>query len=444
MSKDRGYFYLRLLSLSQYGHNSPRKTNKNIMQTYLVGGAVRDKLLGRTVIERDWVVVGATPQQMLALGYQQVGKDFPVFLHPKTREEYALARTERKSGKGYAGFTTDSSATVTLEEDLIRRDLTVNAIAMDDTGELIDPFNGQQDLHDKVLRHVSDAFVEDPLRVLRVARFAARYRHLGFGIANETLTLMQQLCSSGELEHLSAERVWKETARSLMEQDPQIYFETLKSCGALSYWFAELDVLWGIPNPPKWHPEIDTGVHTMMVLQQTTLLDTTLIVRFAALVHDLGKGLTPAKGWPSHHGHEKLGRSAVDALCDRLKVPNDCRELGLLVSEFHSHIHRAFELLPATILLVFNHCDAWRKPQRFQDLLIACTADARGRTHFENNPYHQADYMWQAYQAAEAVNVQDIISKGHQGPAIREQLERQRQTSIASFKQHWQQHPQAN
>jgi tRNA nucleotidyltransferase (CCA-adding enzyme) len=411
----------------------------NIMQTYLVGGAVRDSLLGRQVTEKDWVVVGATPQQMLDLGYQQVGKDFPVFLHPKSREEYALARTERKSGKGYGGFVTDCSTSVTLEEDLMRRDLTVNAIAMNDTGTLIDPFQGQLDIKNKVLRHVSDAFVEDPLRVLRVARFAARYKHLGFCIANETLTLMQQLSTSGELEHLSAERVWKESARSLMEVDPQVYFETLKSCGALSYWFAELDVLWGIPNPPKWHPEIDTGVHTMMVLQQTSLLETDLTVRFAALVHDLGKGLTPEQHWPSHHGHEKLGRSAVDALCDRVKVPNDCRELGLLVSEFHSHIHRAFELKPATILYVLNHCDAWRRPQRFQDLLTACTADARGRTHFENNPYHQAEYMWQAFQTAQGVNVQDIIKKGYQGPAIREQLEQERQTSITNFKQQWQQ-----
>lgn len=404
------------------------------MQTYLVGGAVRDKLLGRPIKDQDWVVVGSTPEQMLSQGFQSVGADFPVFLHPKTKEEYALARIERKVSAGYTGFSCDASSKVTLEEDLLRRDLTINAMAMDSQGNIIDPYNGQQDLKDKLLRHVSAAFVEDPLRVLRVARFAARYHNLGFRIAPETLALMQTIVANDELTSLSAERVWQETARSLMENHPEVYFENLKICGALAVWFPEIDVLWGIPNPPKWHPEIDTAVHTMMVLQQAVKLSDKLIVRFAALVHDLGKGITPPENWPSHQGHEKLGLEAINTLCDRLKAPNDCRELGLMASEYHTHVHHAFELKASTILGLLNRCDVWRKPQRFADFLLTCKADARGRTTFENNEYKNAEYIWQAYEAAAKVDIKAIVAKGYQGKDIKEQTEQQRISVIQVFK----------
>ena len=404
------------------------------MQTYLVGGAVRDKLLGRPIKDRDWVVVGSTPKQMLAHGYQAVGADFPVFLHPKTKEEYALARIERKIGAGYTGFSCDASSEVSLEEDLLRRDLTINAMAMDDQGNIIDPYHGQQDLENRLLRHVSDAFVEDPLRVLRVARFAARYYDLGFRIAPETLTLMQTIVANGELTALSAERVWQETARSLLETHPEVYFENLRTCDALAVWFPELDKLWGIPNPAKWHPEIDTGIHTMMVLQQAVKLSDKLSVRFAALVHDLGKGLTPPNNWPSHLDHEKLGLEAINTFCDRLKAPNDCRELGLMVSEYHTHVHNAFELKASTVLRMLNRCDVWRKPQRFTDFLLTCKADARGRATFEESEYNNAEYIWQAYEAAAKVDIKAIVAKGYQGKAIKEQTEQQRISVIQAFK----------
>ena len=412
------------------------------MQIYLVGGAVRDKLLGRPIKDQDWVVVGSTPEIMLAQGYQSVGADFPVFLHPKTKEEYALARIERKVGAGYTGFSCDASSDVSLKEDLLRRDLTINAMAMDDQGNIIDPYNGQQDLDNRLLRHVSDAFIEDPLRVLRVARFAARYHSLGFRIAPETLVLMQTIVANDELTSLSAERVWQETARSLMETHPEVYFENLRACGALAMWFPELDILWGIPNPPKWHPEIDTGIHTMMVLQQAVKLSDKQInkqsnklrVRFAALVHDLGKGLTPSEKWPSHQGHEKLGLEAINTLCDRLKAPNDCRELGLMVSEYHTYVHHAFELKASTVLGMLNRCDVWRKPQRFADFLLTCKADARGRTTFEDSEYKNAEYIWQAYEAAAKVDIKAIVAKGYQGKAIKEQTEQQRISVIQAFK----------
>ena len=412
------------------------------MQIYLVGGAVRDKLLGRPIKDQDWVVVGSTAKQMLAKGYQAVGADFPVFLHPKTKEEYALARIERKIAKGYTGFSCDASSDVSLEEDLLRRDLTINAMAMDDHGAIIDPYNGQQDLKNKLLRHVSSAFVEDPLRVLRVARFAARYYSLGFRIAPETLALMQTIVANDELTTLSAERVWQETARSLMETHPEVYFENLRACGALAMWFPELDILWGITNPPKWHPEIGTGIHTMMVLQQAVKLSDKQInkqsnklrVRFAALVHDLGKGLTPSEKWPSHQGHEKLGLEAINTLCDRLKAPNDCRELGLMVSEYHTYVHHAFELKASTVLGMLNRCDVWRKPQRFADFLLTCKADARGRTTFEDSEYKNVEYIWQAYEAAAKVDIKAIVAKGYQGKAIKEQTEQQRINVIQAFK----------
>jgi tRNA nucleotidyltransferase (CCA-adding enzyme) len=428
------------------------------MQIYLVGGAVRDKLLGYPIKDQDWVVVGSTSQQMLAQGYQAVGADFPVFLHPKTKQEYALARIERKVAKGYNGFSCDASSEVSLEEDLLRRDLTINAMAMDEQGNIIDPYNGQQDLKNKLLRHVSAAFIEDPLRVLRVARFAARYYGLGFRIAPETLALMQAIVANDELTALSAERVWQETARSLMENHPEVYFENLRACGALAVWFPELDILWGIPNPAKWHPEIDTGIHTMMVLQQAVNLSdkhsnehlsrrlnghlnkyldecsNKLNVRFAALVHDLGKGLTPPEKWPSHRGHEQLGLGAINMLCDRLKAPNDCRELGLMVSEYHTHVHHAYGLEASSLLDMLNRCDVWRKPQRFADFLLTCKADARGRTTFENREYKNAEYIWQAYQAAAKVDIKAIVAKGYQGKAIKEQTEQQRISVIQAFK----------
>lgn len=404
------------------------------MHTYLVGGAVRDQLLKRPVKDKDYVVVGATVQQMLNLGFKQVGKDFPVFLHPQSNEEYALARTEKKAGSGYTGFVCDFSPDITLEQDLHRRDLTINAMAMSDNGDIIDPYNGQRDLNNRILRHVSPAFVEDPLRVFRVARFAARYHHLDFKIADETQTLMQQLADSGEITHLTAERVWQETANSLQGEDPHIYFQTLKNTGALASWFTELDALWGVPNPAKWHPEIDSGVHTLMVLQQAAKLSQTLPVRFAALVHDLGKALTPADKWPSHHGHEKLGLKPVATLCERLKVPNDCRELALLVCEFHAHLHRALELKPASVLKLFNRADAWRRPQRFSDFLTCCEADARGRTGFELNSYPQREYLTRCLSAANDVDVQQIVQAGYQGQAIREQLNKQRIAAISRVK----------
>lgn len=404
------------------------------MQIYLVGGAVRDELLGIPVKDKDWVVVGATPEQLLDKGYQQVGNDFPVFLHPKTKEEYALARTERKQGTGYNGFVCDFSSDITLEQDLIRRDLTVNAMAKDEHGALIDPFKGQQDIKNRVLRHVSPAFEEDPLRVFRVARFAARYATKGFTVAPETQALMKRISASGELQNLTAERVWKETARALLEPKPHVYIDLLKTSNALEYWFKELTKLWGIPNPPKWHPEIDSGIHTLMVLEQAAKLSDKLTVRFASLVHDLGKALTRPENWPSHHGHEKLGLSAINNLCDRIKVPNDCRELALLVSEYHTHIHRAYDLKPKTLLNMFNACDAWRKPTRFDELLISCKADARGRTGFEASDYMQAQYVKTALNAALSVDIKAIVASGLQGKAIKEALDKQRVVKIAEVK----------
>lgn len=396
------------------------------MQTYLVGGAVRDQLLNYPVIDKDWVIVGALPDELLAKGFKQVGEDFPVFLHPQTGDEYALARTERKSGSGYKGFEVFTSIDVTLEDDLIRRDLTINAMALDENGQLFDPYDGKKDLDNKILRHISPSFSEDPLRVLRVARFAARYHHLGFSIAPETLKLMSQLSDSGELKALTAERVWKETVRALGEKSPQIYFQVLKNCGALSDWFAELDCLWGIPNPEKWHPEIDTGIHTMMVLEQSVLLSDDSATRFAALCHDLGKGATPKDQWPSHRGHEKMGIPLIKQLGQRLKAPTGHIRLAELVSEFHLHLHRIEDLKPKTIVKVLEQTDAFRKPERFEQFLIACEADFRGRTGFENRDYPQSDLMRKALTACQGVSTKAIIDSGHTGKQIGEQIHRQR------------------
>lgn len=404
---------------------------KTPFHVYLVGGAVRDQLLNLPVKDRDWVIVGATPQTLIDLGYQQVGKDFPVFLHPQSKEEYALARTERKSGQGYTGFICDFSSEITLEQDLIRRDLTINAMAQDLQGNLYDPYHGADDLRQRILRHVSPAFVEDPLRVLRVARFAARYHHLGFTIAPETLQLMQTLTLQGELQHLTAERVWAETEKALNEKNPEIYFETLRQVGALAVLFPELDALYGVPNPAKYHPEIDSFVHTMMVLQQATLLSEQVdchksAVRFAAICHDLGKAKTPKSNWPHHHGHEKLGITPTRNLCKRLKVPSYYQQLAELTCEYHTHIHKIFELRPETVVKLFNTFDVWRKPLRFMEFLLVCFADTRGRKGFEHSQYPQQEFALALYQAALKVDVQSIIAAGFEHKAIRDQLNRGR------------------
>ncbi|MFE8070826.1 multifunctional CCA addition/repair protein [Marinobacteraceae bacterium S3BR75-40.1] len=401
------------------------------MDVYLVGGAVRDKLLGQSVVDRDWVVVGATPQQMIDLGYQQVGADFPVFLHPQTKEEYALARTERKKGHGYHGFEVYSAPDVSLEDDLKRRDLTINAMAEDDQGRIVDPFNGQQDLRDRLLRHVSPAFSEDPLRILRVARFAARLAPSGFRVAEETLTLMRQMVKAGEADYLVAERVWQETQRALHENTPRVYFEVLRACGALAVVMPELDRLFGVPQPEAHHPEIDTGEHTLLSLDQACRLSDRTAVRYATLVHDLGKGLTPEEQWPRHHGHEQAGLKAIGAISERLKVPRDCRDLALLAGEFHTHVHWAMELRPKTVLKVIEAADGWRRGERLEDLLTVCEADARGRTGLENRAYPQADLFRQAREAALQVDPKALMEEGFQGKALGEAIRRTRLQRIA-------------
>ncbi|WP_137938936.1 multifunctional CCA addition/repair protein [Chitinivorax sp. B] len=377
------------------------------MQIYMVGGAVRDQLLGLPVKDRDYVVVGATPEQLLAKGFKPVGKDFPVFLHPDTHEEYALARTERKTAPGYTGFVFHTSPDVTLEQDLARRDLTINAIALDDQGRLIDPFNGVADLRANILRHVSDAFVEDPVRILRLARFAARF---GFQVAPETLALMQDMVSAGEVDALVPERVWQELAKGLMEARPSQMFLVLRDCGALARILPELDQLFGVPQPPAHHPEIDTGDHVMRVVDYAASEKAALAVRFAALMHDLGKGTTDPALWPRHHAHEERSVALVEVVCGRLKVPNDCRDLAKLVARHHGNVHRAKELRPGTILKLLQACDAFRKPDRFQQVLQACLADSRGRLGFETRDYPQAQWLSTAFMAAVAVNAGDIAA----------------------------------
>jgi len=401
-----------------------------IMQTYLVGGAVRDSLLNYPVKERDWVVVGATVEEMLKLGYQQVGKDFPVFLHPKTKDEYALARTERNIALGYKGFEVHASPDVTLEEDLIRRDLTINAIAQDEAGNLYDPYNGQADLEKKLLRHVSPAFSEDPVRVLRVARFAARYAHLGFTVAEETHELMRNMVASGEVNSLVAERVWQEFHKALGERHPEIFIEVLKNCDALKVILPEIDALFGVPQPIEHHPEIDTGVHTIMVLQQATLLSEEPITRFAALCHDLGKALTPKEKWPSHHGHEAGGLKPIRQLCKRLRVPKNFQELACVTAEFHLHVHRAFEIKNSTLLRTIEKLDGLRKPERFEQFLIACLADSRGRTGYETNDYPQADRFREALGIIKGINIEPFKEAGLQGKAMAEAIHTARQSAL--------------
>ena len=406
-----------------------------IMRVYLVGGAVRDRLLGRAVKERDWVVVGATPEQLVRDGYLPVGREFPVFLHPQTREEYALARLERKVAPGYRGFTTLFSPDVTLEQDLQRRDLTINAMAEGANGELIDPYGGQADLRARVLRHVSQSFIEDPVRILRVARFAARYAQLGFSIAPETLALVQSMVASGEVRTLVAERVWTETERALGETRPEVFFETLRACGALAVIFPEIEALFGVPQPPRWHPEIDTGVHAMLALRYAADSGAAGPVRFAAVVHDLGKALTPRDRWPSHHGHEDAGVPLIDALCDRLKVPTAYRELAVLAARQHTLVHRALELKPETVLKLLDASDAFRRPERFAQLLRACEADARGRTGREAEPYPQAEYLKSAFAAAAAVALTEQERQGLTGPAIGAELRKRRLAAVTAVKE---------
>jgi tRNA nucleotidyltransferase (CCA-adding enzyme) len=406
------------------------------MDIYLVGGAVRDRLLGRPHVERDFVVVGATPEELLALGYRPVGKDFPVFLHPGTGEQYALARTERKTAPGYYGFATRFAPDVTLEQDLARRDLTINAMAETASGEVIDPHGGRRDLDARLLRHVSPAFVEDPLRVLRVARFAARYAPLGFTVAPETLELMREIVASGEIAALVPERVWNETERALGEVRPVEYFEMLRACGALAAVFPEIAALWGVPQPERWHPEIDTGVHTMQVLEVAAELSPDTTVRFAALVHDVGKGLTPRAQWPRHVGHEEAGARLIERLAQRLRVPNEHRELAVLVARHHARVHRVAEQRPGTVLELLELTDAFRRPERFERLLLACEADARGRgAELRARSYAPGGQLRAARTAAACVRLDPATLEREPGPVIAERLRAARIEAIRSLNQ---------
>ena len=404
------------------------------MQIFKVGGAVRDRLLGKPVTDIDWVVVGATTEEMLAQGYRPVGADFPVFLHPKSGEEYALARTERKSGRGYGGFVFHADPDVTLEEDLIRRDLTINAIAEDKDGHLTDPYHGQSDLRDRILRHVSPAFAEDPLRVLRVARFAARYAPDGFHIAPETLELMRELSHSGELQALTPERSWKEISRALMENQPQVFIRVLRDCDALKVLFPEVDALFGVPQPEAHHPEIDTGLHVLSVLEQSAIFHQPLSVRWACLLHDLGKGLTPEADWPRHIAHEHTGLKLIKAVNKRFKVPRDCQELALLVGQYHTHGHRALELKPSTLLDLLQSFDVYRRPQRFEEFVVACEMDARGRKGLEDRSYPQAEYLRGAAVTAREVQVQPLLDQGFQGQELGEALKQERLDALKVYK----------
>lgn len=423
------------------------------MKIYLVGGAVRDSLLGLSGSDRDYVVVGATVDDMLAQGYRPVGKDFPVFLHPQTGEEYALARTERKSGKGYKGFTVYAAPDVSLEEDLQRRDLSINAMALPvdnpQPSALIDPWGGARDLADRKLRHVSPAFREDPLRVLRVARFAARFAGLGFNIDDATLTLMREMSQSGELEHLVAERSWREIDTALGEDRAPVFFDVLRECGALAVLMPELDKLFGVPQPAQWHPEIDTGVHSLLVLEQACKITRDKAVRFSALIHDLGKGETDPSQWPRHVGHEHKGSAIISALCERLRTPAEYLALARLGSEFHTHCHRALELRPVTLLGLFECLDAFRRGERLEKFLQVCEADARGRTGLEQRPYPQADYLRAAFAALADIRVPDLLKNNkvpegvNQGEFIKQLLHKTRLATLTQVvKQYRQQHPE--
>ncbi|MEM6513366.1 MAG: multifunctional CCA addition/repair protein [Pseudomonadota bacterium] len=403
------------------------------MQVYLVGGAVRDAALGLPVRERDWCVTGTTPQAMLDRNFRPVGKDFPVFLHPDTGEEYALARTERKTAAGYHGFAYNPSRDDTIEDVPERRDLTVNAMAKDENDRLIDPHGGMRDLDNRVLRHVSAAFVEDPVRILRVAKFAARFHSLGFTIADETLALMRQMVDNGEADALVPDRVWRETETALGATHCRVFFETLRACGALKVIFPEIDALFGVPQRKDYHPEVDSGLHTMMVLEQAERLSPETDVRFAALVHDLGKATTRPDDLPSHPGHEGRGRKLVSRMAERLPLPKSHRELGAVVAEYHLHCHRAFELKPATVLAVIEACDGFRRPERFEKFLVCCEADAHGRTGFESRDYPQASYLRDAFSAANGIDAGRIASD-HQGRDIAAAIRKARVSAIKAVK----------
>lgn len=404
------------------------------MRIYLVGGAVRDKLLGRDSADRDYVVTGARPDDLLALGYKPVGKDFPVFLHPQTGEEYALARTERKQGHGYHGFVFHTEPTVTLEQDLARRDLTINAMAEDEHGALVDPFNGRADLDARLLRHVSPAFAEDPVRILRVARFAARFAPLGFRVADDTMALMRHMVQNGEADHLVAERVWAETRKALAEPRPSAFLQTLRACGALRVLLPEVDALYGVPQPPEHHPEVDVGIHVEMVMDMAAqLAPGDDLAGFCALTHDLGKALTPREELPRHIMHEQRGAAPLEALAARLKVPAEHRALALATCRQHLNAHRALELKPATVLKLLESLDALRRPERLDTFLIACEADKRGRKNHADNTYPQADYLRAAHRAAAAVTAASFVNEGLQGPAIGEAMRRARIKAIAEL-----------
>ncbi len=407
------------------------------MKTYLVGGAVRDQLLGYPVKEKDWLVIGETPESMLAKGFVPVGKDFPVFLHPETHDEYALARTERKTAPGYKGFVVHAAPDITLEQDLLRRDLTINAMAMTESGELIDPYGGRKDLEQRIFRHVSPAFSEDPVRILRVARFAARYAHLGFKLAEETRALMWQMVQAGEVKHLVAERVWAELHKALLERTPSAFFYTLRECEALAVIFPEIEHLFGVPQPVKYHPEIDTGVHVMMVVDMATRFSERPEVRFAALTHDLGKALTDPDKWPSHHGHEVLGLPVLDALCKRLKVPKNYQALAKIVMQFHTHCHRVFDLKSTTLVDLLQKLSAFKHNNHLEGFLAACEADIRGRTGFEDREYPQADYLRGAAKAAADIDMVAIMASGLKGQKIGEAVRHARIQAVKKFIQQW-------
>jgi tRNA nucleotidyltransferase (CCA-adding enzyme) len=403
------------------------------MQTYIVGGYVRDQLLGRPASDRDWVVVGATPAQMTAAGFIPVGRDFPVFLHPQTKEEYALARTERKTAPGYRGFVVHADPGVTLEDDLRRRDLTINAMALKPDGTLVDPFHGADDLRAGVLRHVSEAFVEDPVRILRLARFAARFA--GFRVADETMALMRRMVQAGEVDALVPERVWQELARGLMEAKPSRMFEVLRECGALQVVLPEVDRLWGVPQRAEHHPEVDTGVHLMMVLDMSARLQAPLEVRFACLCHDLGKGTTPEDMLPRHHAHEARSVRLAQQVCERWRVPTACRELAEVVAREHGNVHRSAELNAPSVMRLLERCDALRRPERFEQMLLACECDARGRLGFEERPYPQRERLSRALKLIQSVDasavVEAALSRGMSGPAVGDAVRRARIDALA-------------
>jgi len=403
------------------------------MICYLVGGAVRDTLLGRPVTEKDWVVIGETPESMLNLGFRPVGKDFPVFLHPKTKEEYALARTERKTAPGYKGFSVHAAPDVTLEQDLLRRDLTINAMAMTPEGQLVDPYGGQRDLEQRLFRHISPAFAEDPVRILRIARFAARYAQLGFNVAAETRGLMQDMVNNGEVDHLVPERVWAELVKALNEPTPAAFFHTLRDCDALARILPELENLFGVPQPERYHPEIDTGIHSLLSLEQAALLSPKTEVRFAALVHDLGKALSPKEHWPHHHGHERNGLPVLEQLCSRLRVPNAFKTLALQVMHYHTHSHRVSELRASTLTDMLANLGAYKANNSLDDFLLACEADAKGRTGLEHTPYPQADFIKRAAIAAANVDTRPVLQSGLKGEKIGEAIRRLRIQAVAGI-----------